>query len=100
MRERDVSRIAYFRFIALFRETRIEVGLASLGVLNEGLGSYAFMELLDGLVSPCWASSFWQSPQKEPKSLAPTYGPALRSGFVRAIVAPGAGLQGAIGVAC
>ncbi|MAF87437.1 MAG: hypothetical protein CMK96_00410 [Pseudomonas sp.] len=34
----------------------------------------------DALVSPCWASSFWQSPDgrprpKEPKSLAPASGP-------------------------
>ncbi|HBB77114.1 hypothetical protein EGJ08_20080 [Stutzerimonas stutzeri] len=31
-------------------------------------------ELLEGLVSPCWASFFWQSPQKKPKGLAPPSG--------------------------
>ena len=37
-------------------------------------GCLLIIELLDGLVSPCWASSFWQSPQKEPKGLAPPSG--------------------------
>ena len=30
--------------------------------------------LFQALVSPCWASPFWQSPQKEPKGLAPASG--------------------------
>ena len=30
--------------------------------------------LAEAVVSPCWASSFWQSPQKEPKGLAPPSG--------------------------
>lgn len=51
-------------------------------------------ELLESLVSPCWVSSFWQSPQKEPKSLAPASGPALCAGFVRSIAAPGARREG------
>ena len=33
-------------------------------------------------------------PQKEPKGLAPTSGPPLRSGSVRSIVAPRVGVQG------
>jgi len=48
-----------------------------------------FFGLLDALVPPCWAGPFWQSPQKEPKGLAPASGPALRSGFVCSIAIPG-----------
>ncbi len=39
------------------------------------LRSWAISELFESLVSPCWASPFWQTPQKEPKSLAPASGP-------------------------
>jgi len=53
-----------------------------------------FFGLLDALVPPCWAGPFWQSPQKEPKRLAPASGPALRSGFVCSIAASGVGLKG------
>ena len=36
--------------------------------------------LAEAVVPPCWAGSFWQSPQKEPKGLAPDIRPRLRRG--------------------
>ena len=41
----------------------------------EVFGFKTVIELPEGTVSPCWASPFWQLPQKEPKGLAPASGP-------------------------
>src|SRR5688572_13196718 len=67
--------------------------LASLAPLLQLVLAWKFCFLpiswsAGAVVPPCWAGSFWQSPQKEPKGLAPPSGPALRSGFVTRFARP------------
>src|SRR5690606_15091516 len=52
---------------------------------------FAFVE---ALVPPCWAGSFWQSPQKEPKGLAPDIRPRLRRGSLTPSLLQGPAYKG------